>query len=75
MWAFGHTHYSCAFRNHVTDTLVVSNQKDNGGIVGSGESAKRMKTVAVEQTGDRWQVVEYVQVPGKPGWEMHEVTE
>ena len=75
VWAFGHTHYSCAFRNHVTDTLVVSNQKDNGGIVGSGESAKRMKTVAVEQTGDRWQVVEYVQALGKPRWEMHEVTE
>jgi hypothetical protein len=53
----------------------VSNQKDNGGIVGRGEGAKRMKTVAVEQTGDRWQVVEYVQALGKPKWEMHEVTE
>jgi hypothetical protein len=38
----------------------VSNQKDNGGVVGSGENAKRMKTVAVEQMGDRWRVVEYV---------------
>ncbi|KAF2669582.1 hypothetical protein BT63DRAFT_433030 [Microthyrium microscopicum] len=28
-WAFGHTHYSCLFRDEQTDKLVVANQKGN----------------------------------------------
>lgn len=62
VWAFGHTHYSCAFRDEVTDTLVVSNQKGYGGIAGSGGKGKAVNTVAVEQRGARWEVVDEGQV-------------
>ncbi|KAH6860670.1 hypothetical protein BKA58DRAFT_448343 [Alternaria rosae] len=62
VWAFGHTHYSCAFRDEVTDTLVVSNQKGYGGIAGSGGKGKAVRTVAVEQRGARWEVVDKGQV-------------
>jgi hypothetical protein len=51
VWAFGHTHYSCAFRDDATDRLVVSNQKEYSGIASGGGKRKRVKTVVVEQRG------------------------
>ncbi|KAI4660273.1 uncharacterized protein J4E78_004974 [Alternaria triticimaculans] len=62
VWAFGHTHYSCAFRDEGTDTLVLSNQKGYGGIAGGVGKGKAVKTVVVEQRGDRWEVLDVGQV-------------
>jgi predicted phosphodiesterase len=61
VWAFGHTHYSCAFRDDAMDRVVVSNQKTYSSIASGGGKGKRVKTVVVEQRGNRWQVVEDVQ--------------
>jgi predicted phosphodiesterase len=61
VWAFGHTHYSCAFRDEVTDMLIVSNQKGYGGVAGSGVRGRRIKSVIVEQRGDMWVVVDEAQ--------------
>jgi predicted phosphodiesterase len=61
VWAFGHTHHSCAFRDDATDRLVVSNQKGYSGIASGGGKRNRVKTVVVEQREGIWQVVEDVQ--------------
>jgi len=51
VWAFGHTHYSCAWRDEGTGVLVVSNQKGYGG------RGRRVKGVVVEEKGEEWQVL------------------
>ncbi|KAJ4362288.1 hypothetical protein N0V83_010381 [Neocucurbitaria cava] len=57
LWAFGHTHYSCNFRDEETGKLVVSNQK---GYMGLGGHAKRSVRVRVVEADDQaWRVIDF----------------
>lgn len=56
LWAFGHTHYSCAFRDESTRKLVVTNQM---GYHTVGERrAPRAKSMVVEATAAEWIIVQ-----------------
>ncbi|OAL53628.1 hypothetical protein IQ07DRAFT_559884 [Pyrenochaeta sp. DS3sAY3a] len=57
LWAFGHTHCSCCFRDEKTGKLVVANQKGYAGIVG-GRRKVGMKAKVVEARKEGWEVVE-----------------
>jgi hypothetical protein len=57
LWAFGHTHYSCSFRDEETGKLVIANQKgyDRSG---AGNKKVGMKVSVVEAGKEGWEVVE-----------------
>ncbi|RMZ72878.1 Ser Thr phosphatase superfamily [Pyrenophora seminiperda CCB06] len=55
LWAFGHTHFTCSFRDEETGKLVVANQKGYAGLGAAGKKA-RMKVKVVE-AGKVWTVV------------------
>jgi hypothetical protein len=65
LWAFGHTHYSCSYREGETGKLVVANQKGYNGIgafgsgIGTGKSS--FKTVVVEMRSPLWQLLTYTE--------------
>jgi hypothetical protein len=54
MWAFGHTHYSCLFRDDATDKLVVANQNGYNVL----EKNSQCPSVVVEAAGKRFIPVE-----------------
>ncbi|KAH7348138.1 hypothetical protein BKA66DRAFT_516749 [Pyrenochaeta sp. MPI-SDFR-AT-0127] len=56
LWAFGHTHYSCDFRDEKTGKLVVANQKGYAGL-GAGRQAG-MKAKVVEAGKEAWELAE-----------------
>lgn len=50
LWAFGHTHYDCAFRDESTGKLVVTNQK--------GYGQQNVETVLVEvNREEEWKLI------------------
>lgn len=54
VWAFGHTHYSCSFRDEPTAKVVISNQRGYNAI---GAAKSRSPRVAlIEPKGGEWQV-------------------
>jgi hypothetical protein len=48
LWAFGHTHYNCAFHDEKTDKLVIANQRGYSGIKDSRQRAKKLEAVLAE---------------------------
>ncbi|KAF2104976.1 hypothetical protein NA57DRAFT_71172 [Rhizodiscina lignyota] len=54
MWAFGHTHYSCACWEEDSGKLVVANQK---GYSGLGAGSGGLETRIVEAVGERWSIL------------------
>jgi hypothetical protein len=54
LWAFGHTHYNCEFRDEGTERLVVANQK---GYQQLGKRGRRVKSMVVEMGEAGWDVV------------------
>jgi hypothetical protein len=61
LWAFGHTHYNCSYRDEGTGKLIVANQKGYTGLR-APQKKKRVKTKVVEARKDRWSVVEQAKV-------------
>jgi predicted phosphodiesterase len=57
LWAFGHTHYSCSFRDEGTGKLVVANQRRYAGL-GAGRKRVGTKVRVVEAGKEEWEVVE-----------------
>ncbi|KAH8707626.1 hypothetical protein GQ44DRAFT_691291 [Phaeosphaeriaceae sp. PMI808] len=57
LWAFGHTHYSCNFRDEKTRKLVVANQKGYAGL-GARKKKVGMKARVVEAGEEGWEMVE-----------------
>jgi hypothetical protein len=57
LWAFGHTHYSCNFRDEKNGKLVVANQKGYAGL-GAGRKKVGLKAKVIESGKERWEVVE-----------------
>lgn len=55
LWAFGHTHFSCTFRDEKTGKLVVANQ---GGYQRPGTRVRKAKTLVVELGKGEWRVKE-----------------
>ncbi|KAF1846890.1 uncharacterized protein K460DRAFT_329666 [Cucurbitaria berberidis CBS 394.84] len=58
LWAFGHTHYSCNFRDEETGKLVVSNQQ---GYMGMGQAKRNPQSLSVKIVGEKehqWQIIE-----------------
>lgn len=51
LWAFGHTHYNCSFRDDVTGKLIIANQ---GGYRGPKQT--RIKTMVVELAKSGWEI-------------------
>lgn len=49
LWAVGHTHYDCAFRDGLAGKLVVTNQK--------GYGQRKVETVLVEVNAEEWKLV------------------
>jgi hypothetical protein len=47
LWAFGHTHYSCNYRDEKTGKIVIANQKGYAGL-GAGKKKMGMKAKVVE---------------------------
>jgi hypothetical protein len=58
MWAFGHTHYSCDFRDETTGKLILSNQKGYRGLGQTKGSSKGFSTKIVEANKGGWQIVD-----------------
>ena len=56
LWAFGHTHYSCNFRDEDTGKLTVANQRGYAGL-GAGRKKVGVKTKVVEAGEEGWEVV------------------
>jgi hypothetical protein len=56
-WAFGHTHYSCDYRDEKTGKLVVANQKGYVGL-GAGKKKMGMKVKVVEMEKETWRMME-----------------
>ena len=67
LWAFGHTHYSCTFRDEVTKKLLVSSQKGYSGVARNNKSTRRIRSKVVEARGDAWLVMENAQSPNVSG--------
>jgi len=63
LWAFGHAHHSCAFRDEGTGKLVVANQKGYAGLGRARGSARGVKVKIVLPKGDVWQVADDVAPP------------
>ncbi|EOA83483.1 hypothetical protein ACJQWK_00341 [Exserohilum turcicum] len=57
LWAFGHMHYSCCFRDEATGKLVVANQRGYAGL-GAGRKKPGIKVKVVEAGKEGWEVVE-----------------
>lgn len=57
LWAFGHTHYSCSYRDEEAGKLVVANQKGYAGLR-APQKKRRVKTVVLEARKEEWMVVE-----------------
>lgn len=57
LWAFGHAHYSCCFRDEKTGKLVVANQKGYARLTG-GRMREGMKAKVVEARKEKWEVLE-----------------
>ncbi|ORY04352.1 hypothetical protein BCR34DRAFT_617484 [Clohesyomyces aquaticus] len=55
MWAFGHTHFSCAFQDENTSKLVMANQKGYSGVGDSGSGG--LSGLIVEADGQNWRFV------------------
>jgi hypothetical protein len=62
MWAFGHTHYSCSFRDEETGKLVVSNQKGYRGPGQAKPGSKSFRTTIVDAGQGERQVAD--KLPG-----------
>lgn len=57
LWAFGHTHSSCNFRDEETGKLIIANQKGYAGITaGRKKVGMEAKVVVVGEEG--WVVVD-----------------
>jgi hypothetical protein len=56
LWAFGHTHYSCDYRDEKTGKLVVANQKGYVGL-GAGKKKMGMKVKVVEVDKEAWRMI------------------
>lgn len=57
LWAFGHTHYSCDYRDETTGKLVVVNQRGHAGL-GARRKRGGMKVKVVEADEQKWKVLE-----------------
>ena len=55
MWAFGHTHYNCAFHDDI-GKVVIANQKGYSGLVAVAISPSPTKMV--EADGECWRIIE-----------------
>lgn len=57
LWAFGHTHYSCSFRDEKTGKLVIAHQ---GGYTRLGTEKEKtiMEAKLIEAEEDGWEVLE-----------------
>jgi hypothetical protein len=58
MWAFGHTHYSCEFRDEKTGKLVLSNQKGYKRLGQARVGPKCFRAKIVEAKMGEWQAVD-----------------
>jgi hypothetical protein len=56
LWTFGHTHYSCDYRDEKTGKLVVANQKGYVGL-GAGKKKMGMKVKVVEMDKEAWRMI------------------
>jgi hypothetical protein len=63
LWAFGHTHFSCAFREEGTGKLIVANQRGYAGLGRAGGSARSVKVKIVLPKGEEWQVADDLVAP------------
>lgn len=59
LWAFGHTHYNCAFEDEVTGKLVVANQKGYEKMGSATASVARLSPVVVKAStsGGTWKLI------------------
>jgi hypothetical protein len=57
LWAFGHTHYSCDYRDEETGKLVVANQRGYAGLA-AGRKKAGTRTRIVEVGTEGWELVE-----------------
>lgn len=57
LWAFGHTHYNCSYRDEGTGNLVITNQKGFTGLR-APRKKRRVKTKVVEVKKEGWAIVE-----------------
>ncbi|KAF3034380.1 hypothetical protein E8E12_001290 [Didymella heteroderae] len=57
LWAFGHTHYNCSYRDKETGKLVIANQKGYAGLR-APRRKRKVKTKVVKATKEGWSVVE-----------------
>ncbi|OAG07591.1 uncharacterized protein CC84DRAFT_1186497 [Paraphaeosphaeria sporulosa] len=56
LWAFGHTHYNCAFRDESTGKLVSANQKGYERLGARG--SRRLKSLLIDTDGAEWKIVQ-----------------
>lgn len=56
LWAFGHTHYSCDYRDEKTGKLVVANQKGYARL-GAGRARAGVEPKIVEAGKEGWKIV------------------
>jgi len=54
LWAFGHTHYNCAFIDDATQKIVVANQKGYQQMGSSGN--RKIKIMLVEIDKNEWKI-------------------
>jgi hypothetical protein len=66
MWAFGHTHYSCSFRDEATGKLILSNQKGYRGLGKAKAGSKSFSTTIVEVGMGGWQVADVLPSTSNP---------
>jgi hypothetical protein len=57
LWAFGHTHYNCSYRDEGTGKLVVANQKGYTGLR-APQKKRRVQAKVVEAGKEEWRIVE-----------------
>ena len=58
LWVFGHTHYSCNFRDEATEKLVVSNQRGYMGMKQAKRNSKSFRSRIVEADDHEWRVID-----------------
>lgn len=66
MWAFGHTHYNCSYRDEGIGKLVITNQKGYTGLR-APKKRRGVKTKVVQARKEGWVVVEEAEATGVRG--------